>query len=152
MTAPRKGLGRNAIARHFGVNPSSVNGWVNKGCPRLDDETFDSKAVKKWLGKRKTTAASSSDKREQKLDAEIARIQKQCRQQDLDYSRASEAVHPRDQCCASLSRVISDHLTPLLNVGSRLATQFPELGKRLKDAADAEVDAAFNAIREGLPK
>lgn len=132
--------------------PSSVLSWVEAGCPRNADKTFDESAVDAWLAKHRESAAESKSLKEQKLQAEITRIQRDIRQRDHDYEASRGEVHSKVDCCKSLTAITSEALQPLLSVGGRLAAQFPELGQRLRDAADKEIDAAMQQIREGLAK
>jgi hypothetical protein len=106
--------------------------------------------VEKWLQARQEKKAERASLKDQKTQAEIERIQRDIAKRDLELSRDKGEVHGKAECCKSLTSVVSEALQPLLSVGSRLAAQFPELGQRLRDAADKEIDAVLQQIRDGL--
>lgn len=95
--------------------------------------------------------------RTQDGDADQGALQRRnlaLRNEEREFRLAAlkKKMHDKDACAASLARILSDHLSPLLGLGARLAAQFPELGQQLRDAADKEVESTFEAIREGLPR
>jgi phage terminase Nu1 subunit (DNA packaging protein) len=106
--------------------------------------------VDKWLRERDEKKSARASLKDQKTQAEIDRIQRDISKRDLELSEQRGEVHDKAECCKSLTAVVSEALQPLLSVGSRLAAQFPELGQRLRDAADKEIDAAMAQIRGGL--
>jgi phage terminase Nu1 subunit (DNA packaging protein) len=108
--------------------------------------------VDKWLRERDSKRDERASLKDQKTQAEIDRIQRDISKRDLELAQQRGEVHGREECCKSLTSVVSEVLQPLLSVGSRLAAQFPELGQRLRDACDKEIDAAMAQIRGGLEK
>ena len=147
-----KSLTRAQIAKHYKVLASSINGWLAKGCPRNPDKTYDLEAVNKWYQTQNSNYNLGATLRQEKTKADIERVKKQNRDLDFQYQKAQGLVHSKEDCSKSLTEVLSANLQPLLSLGSRIAAQFPELGKRLKDAIDIEVDNTFENIRQGLSK
>ena len=153
VTPPKSGgISRAAVARHYDVNGGSVTAWVKAGCPQLPNGLFVLAEVDKWLQARQEKKAERASLKDQKTQAEIERIQRDIAKRDLELSRDKGEVHGKAECCKSVTSVVSEALQPLLSVGSRLAAQFPELGQRLRDACDKEIDAAMAQIRGGLEK
>ena len=145
-----KRLTRAQLAQHYKVKPASINIWLTKGCPRNADKTYDLTEVDKWYSAQNSNYSLGSQLRQEKTRAEIEHKKKQSRDLDFEYQKAQGLVHSKADCAKSLTEVLSVHLQPLLALGSRLQTQFPELGKRLKEIVDAEVDQTFENIRQGL--
>ena len=143
-------VSRAAIARHYGINGGSVSAWVKGGCPQLPNGTFILAEVEKWLRERDEKKAGRADLREQKLQAEIDRIKRQISMHDMEIDRQREAVHGKAECAKSLTMLLSDSLNPLLSLHTRIKTAYPELPQNVIEAIAAQVDAAFEQIREGL--
>lgn len=143
-------VSKSTVAKHYNVNGGSVTAWVKAGCPQLPNGQFVMADVERWLQKRQAGKEERASLKDQKTQAEIDRIQRDISKRDLELAQQRGEVHGKAECCKSLTSVVSEALQPLLSVGSRLGAQFPELGQRLRDAADKEIDAAMAQIREGL--
>jgi hypothetical protein len=111
--------------------PVEVGGKVNV-------ETF-----RNWMELRASTAHTNVDKREQKLDADIALVLQKVKKEEMANAKKRGELHPHE-LCASI-RAAESRL--LHSLGSRLAAQFPEIGVRLKKACDDEVDAIIEKLR-----
>ena len=133
-------------------SPSLLNKAVKMGCPVLSNGQFDPVAVEDWFRKRKEKREESQDLREQKLQAEIDRIQRDIRQRDHDYEQTRGEVHSKAECCKSLTAVVSEAMQPLMALHTQVKAAFPELPQNVIDAIAGKVDAAVEQIREGLCK
>jgi phage terminase Nu1 subunit (DNA packaging protein) len=142
-----------AIARKFGVATKTVtHDWVLAGCPRNADKSFDLDLVLAWRKAKLNEAANDPAVKAagHKAALQAKRLMLQCEQLEVVLARDKGRLHDKHACALSLTSVVSESLQPLLSVGSRLAAQFPELGQRLRDAADKEIDAVLQQIRDGL--
>ena len=129
-----------------------MTAWVKAGCPQLPNGKFILNDVEAWLQRRQAGKEERASLKDRKTEAEIERIRRDIEKRDLELSQQRGDVHSKADCCQSLTTIVSESLQPLMSLGSKLAAQFPELGGRLKDAADREVDAAIEKIREGVAK
>jgi chromosome segregation ATPase len=131
-------------------SPSLLNKAVKMGCPVMANGQFDPVAVEDWFRKRKEKREESQDLREQKLQAEIDRIQRDIRQRDHDYEQTRGEVHSKAECCKSLTAVVSEAMQPLMSLHTQVKAAFPELPQNVIDAIAGKVDAAMEQIRSGL--
>ena len=144
------GVSRNAIATHYGVNGGSVSAWVKAGCPQLPNGLFVLADVEKWLRDRDEKKAARASLKDQKLQAEIDRIQRDIQKRNLELQRDRGEVHGKAECVRSLTTLLSESLQPLLSLHTRIKAKFPEQPQAVIDGIAAEVDATFQQIREGL--
>jgi len=141
------------MARKLGLrNVGSLDAMVKQGCPRLPNGQFVVADVEAWVAGRAEKKAQSKDLREQKLQAEIDRIQRDIRQRDHDYEQSRGDVHRKDDCAKSLTKLLSESLQPLLSLHTRIKAKFPELPQNVIDGVAAEVDATMDMIRGGMAK
>jgi hypothetical protein len=144
-------LGRNAMSRKLGLrNVGSLDAMVKQGCPREKNGQFNVVEVERWVEERANKRAGSKDLREQKLQAEIDRIQRDIRQRDHDYEQTRGEVHSKAECCKSLTAVVSEAMQPLMSIHTSMKAAYPETPQGQIDWLAAKVDAALEQIREGL--
>lgn len=142
-----------AIARKFGVATKTVtHDWVAAGCPRNPDKSFDLDVVVAWRKAKLNEAANDPAVKAAgaKATLQAKRLMLQCEQLETVIAREKGRLHDKNACALSLTTVIAESFQPLMTLGSRLASQFPELGQRLREAIDKEVDISLNQIRERL--
>lgn len=142
----------STIARKFAVARKTVYEWVEKGCPRNPDGSFDEDAVLAW---RKATLQAAANDPNVKMAASKAALQAkrllhQCEILELQIMQQRGKLHSKDACAASVTSICSEHLSPLLNVHAQIRAQFPELPQAVTDAIQVRIDVAFDAIRTGL--
>lgn len=126
-------LSLRRIASRKRVAPSSVLSWVEGGCPRNADKTFDESAVDAWLAKHRESAAESKSLKEQKLQAEITRIQRDIRQRDHDYEAARGEVHSKIDCAKSRTAHAAAIATRVNSMPPQFAAAFPDAPKSYSD-------------------
>jgi len=161
MTSKREGreVSRVELAEIFGVAKTTVDSWVQRGCPappsrgRGIERVFNTADVAQWLqqdAQREPSAAMSETEQElrtKKLGAEVALIQ-------LALDRQRKAVAPSEEmekAVALENEAIRRHL---LAVPDRVASQLlgdkdegrfkrilaAELVMALEKAAEADID------------
>lgn len=144
-----RGYKRSEFSRDTGIPADTLDRWEHEGMPvRTKPEAM------RWIAAHKQAylKVEGSQDQEQwsKADWDKFKTRWQALRAQHEYEVARGDVHSKTACAASLIKLLSEHLQPLLSIGSRLTAQFPEMGQKLKDAADREVDAAMLAVKEGL--
>ena len=144
------GLSRAAIGKHYGVNGGSVSAWVKAGCPQLPNGLFILADVEKWIRERDEKKAGRATLKDLKTQAEIDRIHRDIASRDIELQKQRDEVHSKSACVASLTRLFSESLQPLLTLHTQIKAAFPELPQNVIEAIAGKVDAAMGQIREGL--
>jgi hypothetical protein len=144
-----RGVALTTLAASTGVARKTLGEWEKAGMP-----TTSTEAAMRWMVANRPDyfqiEGSTDQKQWTKADWEKHKLRYQALTAEHRHKIETGEAHNTEQCCKSITGFFSEGLQPLLSVGSRLAAQFPELGQRLRDAADKEIDAAMAQIREGL--
>jgi hypothetical protein len=149
--AHRKGgINVSNLSRETGIPRKTLNEWIAAGMP-----TDSPGAAMRWMIANRPTYFAIEGTQDQsqwtKADWDKFKTRWQALSAQHEYERQTGEVHGKAECCKSVTSIVSEHLQPLLSVGSRLAAQRPEV-PRLKEDADKEIDAAMAQIRGGLEK
>jgi len=137
------------IARRFGVHKKTVtHNWVQDGCPRNKNKTFDLDKVIAWR-KAKIADANSDPAvklQQGKTALQSKRLMLQCEKLETEISVTKGKLHDRHACSASLTAIRSAETLMLMSLGDRLAARFPENGAAIKQAADEEIRAMLERL------
>ena len=141
-------LSLRQLASRKRVAPSSVSSWVEVGCPRNADKTFSESAVDKWLASRREERKAGASLRDQKLQAEIDRIQRDIRQRDIAIDKDMSKLHDAAECDKKHTALRSAESSILNSLPRSFLAAFPEdkaKAEWLQHAIDGIVERLQNA-------
>lgn len=131
------------VANAFGVHVSTIQSWVNKGCPQNEDGTYCSKLVFKWkmdFEKEKMGGTSSV------ADLTIRKMEKEIEYKDAQIDKMTENVIDRnlhDQIMISRASSLRQFLeqTLVTNAVRLVGLSIDEARTRLLDLAKKMMEA-----------
>jgi hypothetical protein len=111
---------------------------------RIDLATELPKAIAYLKAQAEATALHSG-----KTALQAKRLSLQCELLQAELEQVRGKVHDRHECALSIAEAVSRLNSELMQLGSRLAAQLPEV-PRLKEIADASVDELLDRVRAAL--
>lgn len=148
-------VNRTGLARDLGVNLSTVDHWVRKGCPviakgsRGKEWKFDTAAVHAWDVQQKIAEATGAEKadgdelRRRKLQAETELA-------EIEVAKARELVVGVSQVQRNQANIFAEIQINLRNIPNRIAASIIGLTdeRAVKAIILAEIDLTLTALAD----
>jgi hypothetical protein len=144
-----KPLTDQELVRAFDVSRTTIQSWRSKGMP---NDTLAS--ANKWVMERKIPKLVEVDRAVTdknlwgKSDWEVEKLRLTCQRIQHEHDVEVGKLHDKQKCANSLMEIRAIESRTLHGLGAKIASQFPEIGAKLKEAIDKEVDAIVERLKD----
>lgn len=126
------------------MTAKTVAEWVKQGMPKLSRGRFDLTKVEQW--RKDVLGQRDEGKKDTKAYWQMQKWKLDCRKSEIAIAELEGSLHSRDECSRSLTALRAKESRILHTLPDRLASRFPELGAKLKQAAAEEVDEILERL------
>ena len=142
-TASWSAVAKGVVAGIYGVSVRTVMTWLQRGCPRNPNKTFNLKAVIEWH-EREISGEASQDALEQKIQREKLRALR------IRNDHEEGRLIALDVAIGVQSRSVVEARTRLVTLPDRIVLLLrPEDRGKVKPQIAREVDLALTDLAEG---
>lgn len=149
--ANRKGkaTARNVVecAKHFGAGTRTVHHWVERGCPRNPDGSFDLEAVAEWCTANNNRGGSAEEKA---VRVDILKLKR--KQLSLEVGEQAGEMISVEVVESIVRRQIAMSNTHLRQIPDEILALLPESidKKQIREAVESRLNNSLRELSETL--